>query len=430
MGRWLVAAAAAFIAATTPGFASAEAAQEASKPFDAALAWAEFEQLLRDKYAYIERSDIDVDAQLAFSRRLAEYAGDRAAFRRISHRTALTFMDPHLLVGPFAEDDYAIVMTAADLDARFTHGRAVIADVRRGTPAFEAGVRTGDVLLEIDGVPPEEASLLPFGDVLPEPTAAQRDYGLTLAVNGKRSGPRSLRLIRPAGGEYAVRLDSTRDWAKGLSEQRTVDLRMVGKDSEIALITPLNSLGNNATITAFDRAMREAVGARAIILDMRETPSGGNTEVARSIIGHFVAGVRPYQMHRIPAFEREFTVPRQFVEYVFPREPRFSGPVIVLHGRWTGSMGEGIVIGMDAATDATTIGSNMGDLLGGLWNFDLEESGVRVDLGGEALFHIDGTAREDYVADIVLSPASTAPDGSDPALALALETLGDVPNAN
>ena len=44
----------------------------------------------------------------------------------------------------------------------------------------------------------------------------------------------------------------------------------------------------------------------------------------------------------------------------------------------------GRLVGMDAATNATTIGSNMGDLLGGLWNEQLELSGARVDLGGEA----------------------------------------------
>ena len=65
----------------------------------------------------------------------------------------------------------------------------------------------------------------------------------------------------------------------------------------------------------------------------------------------------------------------------------------------------------------------MGDLLGGLWNEQLELSGARVDLGGEALFHVDGTPREDYVADIAIEPASTADDGTDPALAEALRLL-------
>ncbi|GAB5347323.1 S41 family peptidase [Alteriqipengyuania sp. 357] len=393
--------------------------------FDAGAAWDEFEQVLRRGYAYIERDDIDVEAQLDRSRALAAKAPDKAALRRIMHRTALTFMDPHLIVGPFDDDDYAIVMTAADLDARFEDGKALIVDVRRGSPAFDAGLRPGDEVLSIDGKPARAAAQAPFGEVLPDPTADQLDYGLTLAANGRRKGDRSLKLRKANGQVRTFELASTRDWANSLRDREPVDLSFAGPRGDVAVLAPLNSLGNNDTITAFDAAMKKAIGAgaRAIILDMRETPSGGNTEVGRSIIGHFTDQVRPYQMHRIPALEREFTVPRQFVEYVFPREPYFGGPVIVLHGRWTGSMGEGIVIGMDAATGATTIGSNMGDLLGGLWNEQLELSGARLDFGGESLFHVDGTPREDYVASVPVEPASTAADGSDPAIAEALRLL-------
>ncbi|MEO9561023.1 MAG: hypothetical protein ABJ063_09955 [Marinomonas sp.] len=398
-------------------------AQETSDAFNSAAAWDEFEGQLRARYAYIERADLDVDAQLLRSKAIALSAPDSSVFRRIIHQTALTFMDPHLIIGPFTPSDYAIVMTAADLDAKFFNGKAVIADVRRGSPAFEAGLRPGDMLTFIDGLVPEAAAMAPFGKVLPQPTAAQMDYGLTLAVNGKRGFARVLEVMGADGLSRRVKLISTRDYARSQSDRPTVAVERIGEAGKVVVITPLNSLGNNDTIAAFDRAMIEAADANAIVLDMRETPSGGNTEVARSIIGHFVTEAKPYQMHRIPALEREFSVPRQFVEYVMPREPYFAGPVFVLHGKWTGSMGEGIVIGMDAASNAVSIGSDMGDLLGGLWNVDLPLSGARMDLGGEALFHVNGLPREDYVADIAIMPASTASDGSDPAIAAVLEIM-------
>lgn len=394
--------------------------------FDAEAAWDEFEQILRQTYAYVEREDMDVDAQFERSRALARKATDRTAVRRILHRTALTFSDPHLIVGPFEDDDYNIVMTSSDLAMQVDDMRAVIADVRRGSAAYKAGLRPGDEVLLIDGLPALEAALMPYGEVLEQPTALQLQYGLTLAANGKRAGERLLMVRRASTGEtLAVTLANARNYAREVHERRPVDLEFVGQTGNVAVLRPNNSLGNNDTIEAFDAALEEAVasGAKAVVLDMRETPSGGNTEVARSIIGHFLFEPRPYQMHRIPAFEREFTVPRQFVEYAMPRAPQFTGPVFVLHGKWTGSMGEGIVIGMDAATDAQSIGSDMGDLLGGLWNYELEESGARLDVGGEALFHVNGTPREDFESDSPMMPASTAEDGSDPAIAEVLRRL-------
>jgi len=415
----------AFVLATAfgPAAHAQPPSQEVPSSFDAERAWAELEYALREKYAYIERDDIDVEAQLARSKALAVVTPDAAGFRKIAHQTALTFMDPHLIIGPFTPEDYSIVMSEADLDVRFGAGRLIVADARAGWPAFDAGIRSGDEITRLGGLEPVAAAKRPFGAVLPNPTAAQLDYGATLAVNGMRGIARTL-TVRSSDGERELELPSATQFARKLPDRPQVDHRRIGPGDSVGVIRINNALGDNATIPAFDRAMEALQGVKVMVLDMRDTPSGGNTEVGRSIIGHFTDAVRPYQVHRIPAFEREFTVPREFVERVYPRAPYFDGPVYVLHGRWTGSMGEGIVIGMDAAAPkAITVGSNMGDLLGGLWNYNLEVSGARIDLGGEALLHVDGTPREDYVADIVVTPADTDAMGQDPAIAAVLRQV-------
>ena len=103
-------------------------------------------------------------------------------------------------------------------------------------------------------------------------------------------------------------------------------------------------------------AMASVTDATALILDLRDTPGGGNSSVARGIMGHFTKVERPYQVHVYPYEQRRYGVIRKAVEHVVPRAPHFAGRVVVLGGRWTGSMGEGIMIGMDAF-GATTIGS-------------------------------------------------------------------------
>ncbi|MEO1981963.1 MAG: PDZ domain-containing protein, partial [Fuerstiella sp.] len=70
----------------------------------------------------------------------------------------------------------------------------MIVDVRRGSPASDAGLRPGDEVLSIGGKPAKAAAQAPFGEVLPDPTEAQLDYGLTLAVNGQRKGDRTLKI--------------------------------------------------------------------------------------------------------------------------------------------------------------------------------------------------------------------------------------------
>jgi carboxyl-terminal processing protease len=168
------------------------------------------------------------------------------------------------------------------------------------------------------------------------------------------------------------------------------------------------------TIDEFAAAVAQAAGATALVIDLRNTPSGGNTTVARGIMGHFTTRERPYQVHVVPSEQRRYGVPRKFVEYVLPRQPHYGGRVFVVGGRWTGSMGEGLMIGFDAL-GATTVGSELGHLLGALYNVDLATSGARVDLGLEQLFHVDGTPRERFRPKLYVEPVERTA-GGDPAL--------------
>lgn len=396
------------------------------EPFNAAAAWQEFESLLRLHYAYLERDDFDVDAQLLRSRKLASSAKTDAEFRRILNRTAYAFTDPHFIVGPFEASDYNIIPTSSDLKVRWDGGKLIVVDVRQASAAANARIQAGWFVTKIDGDDPMVASLKPFGDVVTGLTEKQLNYGANLAVNGHREGSRKISLLTHHGQEREFTLSSPRDFARAVTTFPMIASAPYGEiviqskndmpAENIGVLRINNQLGNNALITEFDKAIESVMDTDGLILDLRNTPSGGNTEVARSIIGHFIKETRSYQVHEIPSLEREFSVPRRFVEQVKPREPFYDQPVVVLGGHWTGSMGEGLVIGMDAAANAYTIVSDMGDLLGGLRNFTLDTSFARIDFGNEALFHIGGTPREDFRGDIYLVSSDDPSNSSTSAM--------------
>ena len=384
--------------------------------FDAAAAWMEFEQTVRLFYAYLARSDFDFETHLSNTAELAKQAANKDQFRRILHQSTYAWTDPHFIVGPFTNDDYNIVPSSSDMIIRIENAQYLVADVRDGSSADKAGIRPGWHLLSVNGLAMDEATKLPSGDLLPQPTITQREYAATLVANGRRNGTRHLTFVE--NGATPITLSNPREYAIAVSSLPPVSTASVGN---FGVIRFNNSLGNNDTIFAFDAAMAEMSETGGLIIDLRNTPSGGNTEVARSVIGHFVSETRSYQVHEVPSLEREFSVPRRFIEQVKPRAPYYDPKhIVVLGGSWTGSMGEGIVIGLDAAANAFVIASDMGDLLGGLRNVTLPISGARVDLGSEALFHVDGTPREDFIADLALPSADRDENGADPALDAAL----------
>ncbi|MGJ8558651.1 MAG: S41 family peptidase [Litorimonas sp.] len=393
--------------------------------FDADAVWTNVRADFDLFYAYRDSRGFDADVYLDKVGALVSTATDREEFRRRLHRATFAFTDPHLGFGPRDAADFNTIPSASDLQIGYQDGRYSILDVRAGSAALAGGLRTGSDIVAVDGVPIARHVSAVFADFLDQPSDAQRAYAATLVANGRREGDRQIDVRLPDGTVQSVTLANPRLLAKDIMDSPAVETRRVTTPdgSNIAILRINNRLGDNGLITAFDAAMATVTDADGVILDLRNTPSGGNAEVGRSILGHFTAEVQPFQIHEVPSLDREFTVPRRFIEQVYPREPFFDpARTIVLGGYWTGSMGEGIVIGMDAL-GVHTIASDMGDLLGGMSNFSFDDNKITLSIPTETLFHVDGTPREDFVADVALFSADSDATGSDPALAAAFSDL-------
>lgn len=393
--------------------------------FDADAVWTNVRSDFDLFYAYRDSRGFDADVYLDKVGAIVSEATDREEFRRRLHRATFAFTDPHLGFGPRDAADFNTIPSASDLQIGYEDGRYFILDVRAGSAALAAGLRTGWDVIAVDGLPIAQHVSAVFADLVDQPSDAQQAYAATLVANGRREGVRQIDVQGPDAAMRSITLANPRLLAKDVMDSPVVETRRVTTldGSNVAILRINNRLGDNGLITAFDAVMAAVTDADGIILDLRNTPSGGNAEVGRSIMGHFTAEVQPFQIHEVPSLDREFTVPRRFIEQVHPRAPLFDpARTVVLGGYWTGSMGEGIVIGMDAL-GVQTITSDMGDLLGGMSNFSFDDNKITLSIPTETLFHVDGTPREDFVADVALLSADSDATGSDPALVAALSYL-------
>jgi carboxyl-terminal processing protease len=144
-------------------------------------------------------------------------------------------------------------------------------------------------------------------------------------------------------------------------------------------------------------------------------------------MGRFVEREGYYQKHSIPSEERLFGVPRTWTEMVSPRgEFRYVAPMVVLVDHWTGSMGEGIAIGMDGLKRATVVGTPMAGLLGATSGITLPNSKIGVNFPTEKLFHVNGTPREDFVPPVTVDLLKTDKNAKDAVLETGLRTLQEL----
>lgn len=410
--------AAALVLLGTAGPAWAETAC-AGKPFDAAAAWAEVRKELADNYAYWDRIDAKAAFDAAGPAMLA--APDRLAFADRLETLLLLFRDSHVHVSPTSKPSMAWVPSAADLWFEETGGKLVVSDVKWSSVAAERGVRPGWVLATLDGADPRETARKRFAELGLSPDPAQLTYAVNALGAGRLDLPR--RFVFRAGRK-TMRLDLPPGYGsvRRPADPLTVSHHRDPAGHDVAVLRINNSLGDSGLIAAFDAAIAAIPPGSHTIVDLRDTPSGGTSTVARAIIGHYVSQPMPYQRHELTAERVQSGVPRIWLEYVQPRAPLRAAP-LVLAGRWTGSMGEGIAIGLNAAGKARIVGSPMGQLLGAIIQDEMPAACITVSFANEKLWHVDGRPRESVMPDLPLPTADVATGGSDAALRLALRSL-------
>jgi C-terminal processing protease CtpA/Prc len=405
-----------WITSVLAALVSLSAARQNSTPFeeDFQFAWRQ----IGSTYAYFDVK------KTQWSNIPKLYAQDIAAvkdkreFVQMMERVVDELYDPHAQLTVNTATSPRLVPSGTDLWAEWRGTQAVITDVRAGSDAERAGIRPAVAVVAVNQVPIDRAVVDRMGRSYPHSVPAARDWALRAVLAGTHNVARDLQLV-DRGRKLEVTLPARDQYPTANQLPVTSTLLQSG----IGYIRINDALGDNETVAAFDASLARFRDAPGLIVDLRQTPSGGNTSVARGILGRFVEREMPYQKHVLPSEERETGIRRSWLELVSPRGPFiFTTRVAVLVGHWTGSMGEGLAIGFDATGRGIVVGTSMAALLGATYHITMPNTGIGINVPAERLYHVNGTPREAFQPRVAVDIASGKP-GEDIVLATALRAL-------
>jgi C-terminal processing protease CtpA/Prc len=397
--------------ATTLLFSLPAAAQDYQADFNTLCAE------IGSTYAYFDTKPLQWGRVCELYRADLAQVRNRDQFVTLLENVVDELYDPHSQLNTNTAKSYRLVPSGTDLWAEWRAGQALITQVRENSDAARAGIRPGMAVLTLNGKPIGALVDARLGRSYPYSTAAARDWALRSVLAGPHDVARVLRLqAGPKAREFS--LAAPDQHFRGNDPVTHSEIR-----PGIGYILLNDSLGNDATVAAFDVALDSLRATRGVIVDLRNTASGGNSSVARGILGRFVAKELPYQKHILPAEEKETGIRRSWLELVSPRGVRYAGTVVVLVNRWTGSMGEGLAIGFDATAAARVVGTEMARLVGATYTISLPGSGIRANVPAERLQHVNGLPREDFRPAAYVEVEKAAA-GDDAFIARALAELG------
>jgi carboxyl-terminal processing protease len=354
-------------------------------------------QSISDDYAYFDQKQTDWNKVREIYRPQINRVKTRSDFVALLESVLEELYDPHTHLNTNTPASPRLVPSGADLWAEWIKGRAIISEVRPESPAEKAGIRTGMQVISINGIPVNDAVNQRLGKSLRSSDQAARNWALRTLLAGRHNEQRRIEIL--SNGERRILAIDDQPNGESMETESLLEYRRV--ENDVGYIKINNSLGDAGLIKQFDLALAELSNTKGLILDLRDTPGGGNTTVARGIMGRFIRRDMPYQKHSIPAEERQYGTKRSWIELVSPRgQFMYAAPVAVLVDHWTGSMGEGITIGLDGMRRATIVGTEMARLVGATSGITLPHTRIGVSFPTEKLFHINGTPRENFVPPV------------------------------
>jgi len=359
---------------------------------------------IEGRYVYLADKRVDWARAESVARSEASVTKTKRDYVGVLERLLDNLYDPHATLKANTAHSPRLVPSGLDLWAEWRGTNAIVTAVRPGFSAAQAGIRPGMVVTTVNGVTIGRAAETRLGPAVKRPAPADAlAWALLSALAGRHDTPRILRVRDSAGREKDFPLDLPQhrrvDDAGGEPQVESRKILVAGtakNDSLVFGYVRLNALGDIATVSSFDSALAGLRDTRGLILDLRNTPGGGTTDIAEPILGRLIAHAAGYQR----------VIPRHghaYARVVQPRGPwTYATPVVVLVGRWTGSMGEGMAVGLDGMHRGVVVGTRMAGLAGAIDDSTLPCTRLTLAFPTARLLHLNGTPRERWTPPVLV----------------------------
>ncbi|HRG52148.1 MAG TPA: S41 family peptidase [Bacteroidia bacterium] len=352
----------------------------------------EFWNIVNENYAYLKKQNIDWNKVKETYQPQVDAIKDNDEFIKLLENVLNELYNGHSSLNTNLPSSSKLTPSGTDMYVENLNNRFIVQDLRKGFGAEQCGIKVGMEIVKFN-----DLEVLPqLKQFLPKYTKTYNEQMLQYAIDmlfaGTHNKPRKITTF-----ENGSEKDYYPDKVTLPKNEKLIESKVI--DGKAGYIKINNCLYNYDLINEMDKAIDNFSSLKTIIIDLSETPSGGNTTVARAMMGRFINEKLPYQTHEID--ESQYETKQLWTEYVIPRKKMYTGKVIIMVGHWTGSMGEGIAIGFDAMNKGTVIGTKMAGLIGAIDGFKLTETHIGFQIPTEQLYHVNGTPRENYLPKVL-----------------------------
>jgi carboxyl-terminal processing protease len=357
---------------------------------------------IEDNYAYFDNLQTNWEKAKAVYEPMVDTCTTRNGFIGVLEITLNEFYNGHNFLNTNTDASNRLIPSGSDLKIIYRNGNFIIDEMRENFNADLCGLKKGMQVVSYNDQPVDEAIKKFLPRSITNYNTKIYEYASNMLLAGTHNTKRKI-TVKVNGTTKDFFPDSIPNRTEE-NYQDVLEWKILQKN--IGYIRINNSLGNDELIKRFDSVLDSLLNTTGLILDLRETPSGGTSTIARAIMGRFIEKEMPYQKHLYVAEEKETGIKRTTLELVSPRQTIYNKPLIVLVGYWTGSMGEGITIGFDAMHRGTIVGTKMAGLLGEIFTFETPGLKIPFSFPCVKLQTINGLPREDYLPAVQVNDQS------------------------